>query len=176
MTCDDPKVPVMPAGQPDADRVTVELKPFAGMIDTVEVPVDPAIADAAVALIAKLGAEPTVIAMVVLADRLPLVPLTVNMKDPGATLAPTPIVTTEDPFVGFVPKVPVMPAGHPDADKVTVALKPFTATTETVEVPVDPAAAVADAALRVKLGAALTVRAIVVLADSAPLVPLTVSV
>ena len=66
----------MPAGHPDADRVTVVLKPLAGMTDTVEVPVDPTVAVAEVALSAKLGAAPTVSAIVVLADSVPLVPFT----------------------------------------------------------------------------------------------------
>jgi hypothetical protein len=90
-------------------------------------------------------------------------------------LPPTLIVTIDDAVAGFVPKLPVMPVGQPDAASVTAELNPFTAATATVELPVDPAAAVAAVALMVKLGAALTASAMLVLADNAPLVPLTVS-
>ncbi len=87
------------------------------------------------------------------------------------------IVTIEDAVVGFVPNVAVMPVGQFDATSVTAELKPFAGVIETVELPVDPAIAVAAAALMVKLGctAAFTVSAMVVLAVSAPLVPFTVS-
>jgi hypothetical protein len=45
----------MPEGHPDVANVTAELKPFAGVIVTVDVPVDPAFAAAAVALSEKLA-------------------------------------------------------------------------------------------------------------------------
>ncbi len=54
-----PKVPVMPVGQPDVARVTAELKPFAGVTVTVEVPLAPTLAVAAVALSVKLGGVAT---------------------------------------------------------------------------------------------------------------------
>ena len=44
-----PNAPVIPAGQFDAASVTAELKPLAGVIVTVDVPFDPAVAVAAVA-------------------------------------------------------------------------------------------------------------------------------
>ena len=53
-----PNVPVIPAGQPEAASVTPELKPFAGVIVTVEVPVPPAFAAVGVALSVKLGEPP----------------------------------------------------------------------------------------------------------------------
>ena len=82
----------------------------------------------------------------------------------------------DDAVAGFVPNVPVMPAGQPDAASVTAELKPLAGIIVTVDVPVDPTVAVAAVAPRVKLGAALTVSEMVVLADKAPLVPFTVSV
>ena len=90
-------------------------------------------------------------------------------------MAPTLIVTFEEPVVGFVPKVAVMPVGQLDAASVTAELKPFSGPMVTVDAPADPATAVAVVALSVKLGAALTVRAIVVDPDRVPLVPSTVS-
>jgi hypothetical protein len=70
--------PVMPVGQLDAAKVTGELKPFMGLITTVEVAVDPTLAVTALALMVKPGAALTVNEMVVLADRPPLVPMTVS--------------------------------------------------------------------------------------------------
>ncbi len=85
------------------------------------------------------------------------------------------IVTIDEAVVGFVPNVPVMPVGQLDGASVTAELKPLAGVIETVEVPVELEVAVAAVAFKVKLGAALTVREIVVLAVRAPLVPFTVS-
>ena len=74
-----PNAAVIPAGQFEAVSVTPALKPLAGVIVTVDVPVDPTIADAAVALIVKLGAAFTLSEIVVLADNMPLVPFTESM-------------------------------------------------------------------------------------------------
>ncbi len=74
-----PKVPVIPAGQFDAARVTPELNPFTGEIVTVEAPVDPTTAVAAAALIVKFGGPVTVKAMLVLADTPPPAPVTVSV-------------------------------------------------------------------------------------------------
>jgi hypothetical protein len=84
----------------------------------------------------------------------------------------------EELVAGFVPKVPVMPVGQPDAASVTAELNPLAGAIVTVDAPTDPTVAEAAVALNVKLGgaAALTVSPIVVLADKAPLVPFTVSV
>ena len=92
--------------------------------------------------------------MVVLAFNAPLAPFTVSEYGPAATPDPTPIVTAEDPVVGFVPKVPAMPAGQPEAVKVTAELNPFKGATVTVDVPLAPATAAAAVALRVKPGTA----------------------
>ena len=55
VTSEDPNVPVMPAGHPDGANVTGALKPFKGETVSVDVPVDPTDAVAAVALKVKLG-------------------------------------------------------------------------------------------------------------------------
>ena len=65
-------------GQFDGASVTGELKPLAGTIVTVEAPVAPATAVAAVVFIVKVGPAPAVSEMVVLADSVPLVPVTVS--------------------------------------------------------------------------------------------------
>ena len=79
MVTTEPKVPVMPAGQLDAARVTGALKPFVGVMVMVAVPVDPASAVAGVELSVKLGAAPTVSEIVVLAVSAPLDPFTASM-------------------------------------------------------------------------------------------------
>ena len=48
-------VPLIPDGQLEAARVTGELKPFDGAMETIEVPVAPALAVAEVELMVKLG-------------------------------------------------------------------------------------------------------------------------
>ena len=83
------------------------------------------------------------------------------------------IPTVDNAVAGFVPNVPVMPAGQFDAASVTGLLKPFAGVIVTVDVPVDPATAKAPVELRAKLGAAFTVREIEVFADNVPLTPVT---
>ncbi len=75
----------------------------------------------------------------------------------------------------MVPNVPVTPAGQPAVVSVTPELKPLDGFTVTVDVPLVPAVAVAEPPIRAKLGAAPTVSGMVVLADSDPLVPFTIS-
>ena len=73
---------------------------------------------------------------------------------------PTLIVTVEEVPAGFVPNVPVMPAGQLDAASVTAELNPLAGVTVTVDVPLPPAVAVAAVALKLKLaGTAFTVSA-----------------
>ena len=146
-----PNVAVMPVGQPDAARVTGEVKPLAGVTVTVDVPADPGAAVATVALIVKLGAALTVSEIVLFADNVPLVPVTARTYCPGATLAATPMATTEEAAAGLVPKVAVMPVGQPDATRVTAELNPLAGVIVTVDVPADPAVAAAEVTLKVKL-------------------------
>ena len=49
-------------------------------------------------------------------------------------------VTTLVEVVGFVPKVAVTPAGNPEADRVTLPVKPFRSVSVMVLVPVEPCA------------------------------------
>ena len=95
----------------------------------------------------------TVSAMFVLADSVPVKPFTVSEYVPGATLAATLMLTLEEALAGFVPNVPLMPVGHPDAASVTPELKPFAGITVTVDVPVDPAFAVTAVEFSVKFDA-----------------------
>lgn len=118
----------------------------------------------------------TVRDIVVVLVSVPEVPLTVSVYGPATTLAPTLMVTTDELVAGFVPNVPVMPVGQPEAASVTAEVKPLAGVIVAVAVPDDPTVAVADVALNVKLGAPVTVSEIVVLAAKEPLVPFTASV
>src|SRR5436305_1902585 len=85
------------------------------------------------------------------------------------------MVATEDDVAGFVANVPVIPAGQLDTARVTAELKPLAGVTVIVEVPLDPTIADVATAPKVKVGAALTVNEIVVLADKPPPAPVTTS-
>jgi len=87
-------------------------------------------------------------------------------------------VTVLEAVVGLVPKAAVIPVGRPLAASVTEPVNPFAGATATVLAAVAACATetLAGEEDRVKLGAAVTVRAIVVEAVRAPLVPVTVTV
>jgi hypothetical protein len=85
------------------------------------------------------------------------------------------IVTSEAVVVGLVPKVPVMPAGQFDVEKVTAELKPLAGVTVIVEVPLDPTVALAAVAFKVKFGTTLTENGMVVVVNKLPLEPFTTS-
>ena len=117
----------------------------------------------------------TVKAIVVLAVTAPLVPFTVSEYEPAATPEATLRVTADVVAAGFVPNTPVIPEGHPEAARVTDPLNPPLGVTVTVELPPPPDGTVAAAELSVKAAVPVTVNAIVVLAESGPLTPLTAS-
>ncbi len=125
----------------------------------------------------KLGLV-TVNATVVLAVRLPEVPLIVTGDVPTVAELLAVSVSTLDPVVGFVPKDAVTPLGRPDATRVTLPLNPFAPVTVMVSVALlswatDKLDAEGES---VKLGGLLTVNATVVLVVRPPEVPLIVTV
>jgi len=81
----------------------------------------------------KLGAGLTVSATLVVALRLPEVPLMVTVAVPVLAVPLAVSVSTLLPVVGFVPKAAVMPLGNPDAARVTLPLNPFWPVTVMVE-------------------------------------------
>jgi hypothetical protein len=121
----------------------------------------------------------TVRAIVVDAVRLPEVPVMVTVTGPPviAVLAAVSINTLEL-VAGLVAKDAVTPLGRPDAARFTLPVNPLAAVTAMVSVALLPWITDRLVGLdeRVKLGAALTVRATVVDALSAPEVPLIVTV
>jgi len=88
----------------------------------------------------KLGVaeELTVSARVVVAVRLPEVPVMVTVDVPVVAVLLAVRVSTLVPVVGFVPKAAVTPLGRPDAARVTLPVNPPTSVTVMVLVPLLP--------------------------------------
>jgi hypothetical protein len=68
----------------------------------------------------------------------PEVPVMVTVAVPVVAVALAVSVTTLVDVVGLVPKLAVTPDGKPDADKLTLPLKPFTGLTVMVLAPLLP--------------------------------------
>ena len=92
----------------------------------------------ALTLKAGVAVELTVRARVVVAVRLPEVPVIVTVDVPVVAVALAVRVSTLVPVVGLVPKVAVTPLGKPDAASVTLPENPPTSVTEIVLVPLLP--------------------------------------
>jgi len=92
------------------------------------------------ALTLKLGDVPelTVRDRVVVAVKLPEVPVMVTVEVPVAAVALAVRVSTLVPLVGFVPNAAVTPLGRPDAASVTLPLNPPRSVTVIVLVPLLP--------------------------------------
>jgi hypothetical protein len=80
----------------------------------------------------------TVRATVVVAVRLPEVPVMVTVAVPVVAVALAVSVNTLVPVVGFVPNAAVTPLGKPDAASVTLPVNPFLSVTVIVLVPLLP--------------------------------------
>jgi hypothetical protein len=93
--------------------------------------------------------------IVVAFDKLPDVPVTVTVNAPTAAVALAVSVNVLVLVAGFVPNDAVTPLGSPDADKLTLLLKPFCGVTEIVLAPLVPCVMVKllGDAERVKFGA-----------------------
>ena len=92
----------------------------------------------ALTLKAGVAVELTVRASVVVAVRLPEVPVMVTVAVPVVAVALAVSVNTLVPVVGFVPNAAVTPLGRPDAASVTLPVNPFTSFTVMVLVPLLP--------------------------------------
>src|ERR1700722_11285340 len=119
-------------------------------------------------------------AMVVIAARVPDVPVMVTVDVPVAAELLAVRLCTLLPVVGFVPNEAVTPLGRPDGASVTLPVKPPTSVTLIVLVPLLPCVIDSDEGEdeRVKpcVTLALTVSAIDVVAVSEPEVPVIVTV
>jgi hypothetical protein len=76
--------------------------------------------------------------IVVAFDRLPDVPVMVTVTVPAVAVLLAVSVKVLVAVVGFVPNVAVTPLGSPDADKLTLPLKPFCGVTVIALVPAVP--------------------------------------
>ena len=135
---------VTPEGRPETLRATAESK--LPLLATVMVLAPEALC-AMERLLGESDSEKdavpllvTVSARVVLAERLPLVPVMVTVDEPAVAELLAVSVNTLEPVVGLVPKDAVTPLGRPLAARVTLPLNPFAGFTVTVLVPEAPCA------------------------------------
>jgi hypothetical protein len=133
---------VTPEGKPLALSVVAELNPPVLVIVIVLAPLLPwvIVKEVGEALTVKfdVAEELTVRAMVVVAVRLPEVPVMVTVDVPVVAVALAVNVSTLLPVVGLVANAAVTPLGKPDAASVTLPLNPPTSCTVTVLVPLLP--------------------------------------
>jgi len=127
---------VTPLGRPDADKLTLPLKPLCGMTVTALVPLAPCaklkVFGEADRL--KVGGKATVSEIVAVLLKLPTVPVMVTGNVPVIAVAAVKVnVLVLAVDAGL--KEAVTPLGRPDADKLTLAVKPFRGVTVIVLVP-----------------------------------------
>ena len=133
---------VTPRGRPEADRLTLPVKLFCGVTVIVDVTLPPRarLNEFGEAESAKFGRGVTVTEMVVTCDKLPDVPVTVTVKVPSVAvlLAVSVRVLAVVVLVGL--KAAVIPLGRPEAERLTLPLKPLSGVTVMVLVPFAPCA------------------------------------
>jgi hypothetical protein len=154
---------VTPLGKPDAERVTLPLKPFTGVMVIVLAPLLPCVTVTLFGEAERLklwtGAFTVRLSVVVFVN-VPDVPVTVTVTVPVAAVALAISVSVLVEAIGFGLNAAVTPLGKPDAERVTLPLKPFTGVMVTVLVPLLPCAMVAlfGEGERVKFGVPFTAR------------------
>src|SRR5208282_1303127 len=168
------------SGRPLQAKVTgfINGEPLAVFTVKVETVDSPAGAAAGVVGVVMVMFCRIVRATVVVAVRLPEVPVMVTVAVPGGTVPPTVRVKVLDVVVLVGLNEAVTPLGTPEAARFTLPLKPLAGFTVIVLVAPAPGAIVRPVgeADSVKLGAAVTVRLIVVVAVRLPDVPVMVTV
>jgi hypothetical protein len=120
-------VAVTPLGRPEAERLTLLLKPFSGVTEMVLVPFVPwaTLRLLGEAESAKSPVGFTVRITVALLLRLPEVPVMVTVKGPVAAVPVADRVKRLEVVAGFVSKLALTPFGRPDAVKFTLPTNPF---------------------------------------------------
>jgi hypothetical protein len=173
---------VTPLGSPEADKLTLPLKPFCGVTVIVLVPPPPCVIVTLLgdAESAKFGTGTglTVREIVVVFVKLPEVPRTRTEIVPVGALLLADRISVLLLIVLLGLKDAVTPRGSPEADKLTMPVKPPCGVTVIVEVTLPPRMRFREfgEAEMVKLGGAVTVRETVVLCDKPPDVPMIVIV
>jgi hypothetical protein len=123
-----PKLAVTPLGTPEAERVTLPVKPPEGVSVIVLLPLVPwvTVRLAGEAESEKFGVAVafTVSETEVVWLKVPDVPVMVTVEVPVVAVALAVNVTTLVPVVGLVPKAAVTPEGRPEAESVTLPVKP----------------------------------------------------
>jgi hypothetical protein len=136
------KEAVTPFGSAEVVRVTLPLKPPDGVMVIVLVPLAPPLAmltaDGAAERVKLCTEAVTVRLMVVLPVVLPDTPEIVTVTVPAAALEVADRVRVLVLEVGFGLNDAVTPLGKPEADRVTLPLKPPTSVTVIVLVPLPP--------------------------------------
>ena len=181
------KLAVTPAGSPEADKETAELKPPLIVVVRVLLAELPCVTErlAGEALMAKSGVAAALMvkATVVVCVTPPPVAVTVTLEVPVVAVLLAVNVSVELPLPGAAMeaglKLAVTPAGRPDAESDTAALKPPLTVVEMVLLPELPCVTerLVGEALTVKFGvaAATTVSATVVVWVTPPPVAVTVT-
>ncbi len=151
------KEAVTPLGRPDADKLTLPLKPLCGVTVTVLVPLAPwaTLKVFGEADRVKLSGKATVSEIVAVLLKLPDVPVMVTGNVPVVAVAAAVKVNVLVLAVEAGLKEAVTPLGRPEADKLTFPLKPFCGATVMVLVPLVPCVMLKlfEEAARAKLGA-----------------------
>jgi len=134
------KLAVTPLGRPEAEKVTEPLKPFAGARVIVLLPLVPCarLKVPGEAEMVKLGDAVTVKLIVVVWVMLPDVPVIVTVAVPSDAVALAARVKVLVVEAGLGLKVAVTPVGKPDAERVTLPLKPLEGVMVMVLVPLVP--------------------------------------
>src|ERR1700685_4820048 len=153
-----PNAAVTPLGRPDAASVTLPVNPFLSVTVIVLVPLLPWVTDRLLgeseSVKLAVAVAFTVRETVVVAVRLPEVPVIVTVEVPVVAVELAVSVSTLVPLVGFVPNAAVTPLGRPDAASVTLPVNPPTSVTVIVLLPLPPCVIVRllGESERVKLG------------------------
>jgi hypothetical protein len=131
---------VTPLGKPDADRLTLPLKPFCGVTVIVLMPLVPCINVRPPGDVesAKFGGAVTLRLTVAVLVRLPEVPVMVTVLVPVVAVPLAVSVNVLVAVAGFGLNDAVTPLGRPDADRFTPPLNPFCGITVMVLVPLPP--------------------------------------
>ena len=131
---------VTPRGKPEADKLTLPVKPFCDVtrIEDVILPPRARLNEFGEAVRAKFGGGTTVRETVVLCDSAPDAPITVmgNVPSGAALLAVSVSVVALVVLAGL--NAAVTPMGRPEAERLTLPLNPFNGLTLTALVPFAP--------------------------------------
>jgi len=131
---------VTPRGKPEADRLTLPVKPFCDVTVIVDVILPPRtrLNEFGEAERAKFGGDTTVTETVVLRDNAPDVPVTVMVNVPSAAVLLAVSVSVLALVVLLGLNDAVTPLGKPEAERLTLPLNPFSGLTLMALVPFAP--------------------------------------